>query len=71
MTMKLPKLRLVALVAICLTPCVGCTSLWPKPDPAAASRSEWFEDFKALKGTGAYSGMSSQAREIENSLGGR
>lgn len=68
--MKVATLSPILPIAIALLLCSGCAALHPQSDASTATREELFESLEALKGTGPTTGISSQAREIEKSLGG-
>lgn len=63
----------LSLLLLCAGGCFvsgGCKTWRPEPDANAATRQEWLDDLKALKGTEPLIGMSKESREIEKRLGG-
>ncbi len=59
------SLAFICPVVICVS---GCGTLAAKADTMFSDDSELIQGFKAIKGTGATTGISREAREIERSL---
>jgi hypothetical protein len=67
------KVSTLCLLLLALGGCCvfgGCRAWRPKPDPNGATRQEWKDTLKALKGTEPLTGVSKESREIEKSLSG-
>jgi len=58
----------VCLFAISLS---GCAMVGSKTDAESDGDPEWLQNLKALKGTGESTGVSPEARDIEQSLRAR
>jgi hypothetical protein len=56
------------LLIACLS---GCSAFGSKSGASIDGEPEWLTNLKSLKGTGASTGMSPEARDIERSLAGQ
>ncbi|MBC8352061.1 MAG: hypothetical protein H8E66_08725 [Planctomycetes bacterium] len=60
---------LVAAICLLVASLSGCAVFNSKAGADTDVEPEWIENLKSLKGTGASTGASREAREIEKSLG--